>query len=326
MKHLRHFFSLSLLTIVSLNCTADDYSTLPYFESGPIRYGIKSENILTRQGEAVVVSLIDKSVKSLSIPYNVSRSKTNYYIEVIGPNAFEGSALESIELSDGLKFIESCAFRSCPIKRFDCPPKLRLIDEKAFCWCTELEEVTTDNNLKTVGDWAFRGCTKLKRFDCPPDMHTIGEGAFGSCSALEHITLGKDMINIGTGAFAACYNIKTIICNNTAPHAIDDTWANGVFSTEVTNNALLVVPRGSINTYKSTDGWKNFAHIIEQQATQGDVDNNEQVNSSDIVATYNFIDGTVSDDTTAYYADVNQDGIVNSADIVAIYNIIAGGK
>jgi hypothetical protein len=326
MKHLRSILSITLLTLASLNCAADDYSALPYFESGPIRYGIKSENIVTRLGEAVAVLLTDKSVKSISVPYNVSRSKTNYSIEIIGPSAFANSALESVELSDGLKYIESSAFSGCPIKRLECPPKLRLIGEKAFSWCTELEEVVTDNNLKTVGDWAFRGCTKLRRFDCPPDMHTIGDGAFGSCSALEHITLGKDIINIGAGAFAACYNIKTITCNNTAPHTIDDTWANGVFATEVTNNALLIVPRGSLDIYKSTDGWKNFVHIIEQHATPGDVDNDEKVSTSDVVTIYNVIIGTACDDSIGYYADVNQDGEVNSADIVATYNIIVGGE
>ena len=326
MRHLRNIFFLFVLATGSLNCVAEDYSTLPYFESGPIRYGIKWDNSITHQGEAVVVKITDNSVKSVSIPYNVSRTLINYYIEVIGPSAFANTALESVKLSDGLKFIESSAFTGCPIKKFECPPKLRLIGDKAFCWCTELEEVVTDNNLKSVGSWAFRGCTKLKRFDCPPDMHTIGESAFGSCTALEHITLGKDMINIGAGAFQSSYNIKTITCHNTSPHAIDNSWANGVFSTEVVNTAMLIVPQGSLNTYKSTDGWKDFKHIIEQQSTTGDVNNDNQVNATDVVAVYNHIGGTINDDAVAYYADINQDGIVNSADVVSIYNIIVDGK
>ncbi|MBR4649185.1 MAG: hypothetical protein IKO67_03425 [Bacteroidaceae bacterium] len=58
--------------------------------------------------------------------------------------------------------------------------------------------------------------------------------------------------------------------------------------------------------------------------TAGDVDGDGNVNTSDVVAVYNFIiDGT---GVTKEAADVNGDGDVNSTDVVAIYNLIIYGN
>ena len=59
-------------------------------------------------------------------------------------------------------------------------------------------------------------------------------------------------------------------------------------------------------------------------ATVGDVNGDGEVNTSDVVAVYNFIiDGT---GVTKEAADVNGDGDVNSTDVVAIYNLIISGN
>ncbi|MBR3634471.1 MAG: hypothetical protein IKN51_08100, partial [Bacteroidaceae bacterium] len=59
-------------------------------------------------------------------------------------------------------------------------------------------------------------------------------------------------------------------------------------------------------------------------AVQGDVNGDGEVNTSDVVAVYNFIiDGT---GVTKEAADVNGDGDVNSTDVVAIYNLIISGN
>ena len=234
-------------------------SCLPYFTSGPIQYGMLSEQALTYQGEATVQRCVDKNVKSLKIPYNVSRGLVNWHVEIIAPGAFAECGIESIELSDAIKFIESTAFRRTPLRSFHCPPKLRGVGQCAFQWCTELEEFVTDANLKAIGPGCFWGCTKLKRFDCPRDMHTIGENAFFCCTSLEYVTMGDDMINIGRGAFNNVPNLKAIAITNTNPHD-----AEGAFSSDVLRSTWLVVPDGCIQKYKSKAGWKDFANIIER--------------------------------------------------------------
>lgn len=262
MKKLKTLLLVWLMAVTNA-AMAQEHLNLPYFTSGPIRYGMVSEDGLTSQGEATVQLCEDKSLKSIKIPYNVSRGMINWRIEVIASGAFDGCALESVTLNDAIKFIESSAFARCPLKSFVCPAKLRGIGMCAFEWCTELEEIQTDNNLKAIGNGCFRGCTKLKRFDAPKDMHTIGSFAFFNCTSLEYVTLGDDMINIGEYAFNDTPNLKAILITNTNPHDAQDA-----FSNDVLQNTWLVVPDGCVGKYKARKGWQDFAHVIERSKLQ----------------------------------------------------------
>ena len=250
---------LTCFMVMTNAAMAQDHLNLPYFTAGPIQYGMVSETALTYQGEATVQRCMEPGLKHVKIPYNVSRGLTNWTIEVIACGAFDGCSLESITLNDAIKFIESQAFTRCPLKTFTCPAKLRHIGMSAFQWCTELESIHTDNNLKGIGNACFWGCIKLKRFDCPKDMHTIGENAFRCCTSLEYVTLGDDMINIGEGAFSDTPNLKAIAITNRNPHD-----APNAFCREVLQNTWLVVPDGCVGKYKAKKGWQDFVHVIER--------------------------------------------------------------
>jgi hypothetical protein len=45
------------------------------------------------------------------------------------------------------------------------------------------------------------------------------------------------------------------------------TWNGGTFSQNTFNNATLYVPKGTIDKYKATGGWKDFAYIVEGTPT-----------------------------------------------------------
>jgi hypothetical protein len=81
---------------------------------------------------------------------------------------------------------------------------------------------------------------------------------------------------------------------------------------------------GVITKYFSISGFKNVTEIIigeeQEEAKKGDVNEDDKVDISDIVAVINQIAGTASYKN----ADVNGDSKVDISDIVAIINIIAG--
>lgn len=259
MKPLR-LFLLFLLHTLCLTAPAQEHtqSTMTsFFDSGPLRYGCGNGRGPT-QRQGVLLRLNDPNLRSVNVPYNVSRGVTNYYIEIVGSGAFDGCQVESVTLNDHVKHIESYAFRYCPLKSFRCPAKLRSIGREAFAWCSDLEQITTDMNLKSVGVSAFRGCTKLRRFDCPPDLHTIEAAAFMSCSSLEYVTLSRDLTNLGELAFDAVPSLKAIVCHRTRPLP-----APQAFSRSVLADVWLVVPDGCVQAYRSTEGWRDFVHVIE---------------------------------------------------------------
>ena len=55
---------------------------------------------------------------------------------------------------------------------------------------------------------------------------------------------------------------------------------------------------------------------------RGDVNEDETINSADVVSVYNFIINSIDSGISFENADVSKDGVVNSSDVVEIYNII----
>lgn len=119
--------------------------------------------------------------------------------------------------------------------------------------------------------------------------------------------------------FDACWNIKLVVCGSPTPATLDNA-----FTRDVYDNALLVVPRGSLEAYKSAAGWKEFLNVA-QDRDKGDTNGDETINSSDVVMVFNHI-STGGDVVSAYFSDVDGDGSVSSSDVVALYNIIINGN
>ena len=88
------------------------------------------------------------------------------------------------------------------------------------------------------------------------------------------------------------------------------------------DNATLYVPKGLVDTYKSTADWSSFSNIVEMSNNQYDVNNDGSVDISDVVALVNAI---LSSSTTDNSFDVNGDGSVDISDVVSLVNTILNG-
>lgn len=73
-----------------------------------------------------------------------------------------------------------------------------------------IEVVTIDSNITTIGKEAFSCCKKLKSVTIPNNITNIKEMAFMSCSALTSITIPSKVKCIGKRAFKYCENLQTI--------------------------------------------------------------------------------------------------------------------
>ena len=115
----------------------------------------------------------------------------------------------------------------------------------------------TLGNVKTIGDNAYNGCTRLHSVVRSDYVKTIGSNAFKD-TAIKDIILPETLTSIGDGAFSGCGNLLQIFMHAKTPPTIGDAVFDG-------DNMLteINVPAESVDAYKAADGWKDYASLIK---------------------------------------------------------------
>ena len=129
------------------------------------------------------------------------------------------------------------------------------------------ETVTYDGKsypVTSIGGGAFCNCSGLTSIDIPNSVTSIGEGAFVACAGLISVEIPNSVTSIEGGAFYDCRGLTSIVSLIESPFAITGKNADiRTFPSDVFYNATLYVPGGTIEKYKSTEGWMDFAKIEE---------------------------------------------------------------
>ncbi len=88
-------------------------------------------------------------------------------------------------------------------------PGVKIIEDRAFSECEQLEDVDFGDELETIGEVALQECLSLQRIKLP-GVKTIGNGAFKKCTALNGVEFGDKLETIGGSAFFRCDSISEI--------------------------------------------------------------------------------------------------------------------
>ena len=187
--------------------------------------------------------------------------------------------------------IEWGAFEDCiSLASVNIPNSVTKIGVTAFYNCTSLASVNIPNSVTKIGMWAFDHCTSLASVNIPNSVTTIEEGAFYNCSSLASVNIGESVTTIGGGAFDDCDAITSVSClAKECPVYDKGSWTN-MFS--VYKTATLYVPKQSIDAYKTTDPWSNFANVVALEDTS--IEGNPMDNAPRVDAVYD-IDGRRTD-------------------------------
>ena len=239
MKHIKSIFLLTvLMSMVGAKAFAYDIA-------------VKNDDGVTiyysflRESELAVDCCPDDEYYTgiVKIPEKVNYEGKSYTVTSIGSSAFQFcSGLTSVTI----------------------PNSVTTIGNSAFNYCSNMTSVTIGNNVTSIGDYAFYDCRGLKSFVIPNTVTSIGNFAFSSCKGLTSVTIGKSVTSIGIHAFN-CDNLVTIVSLIEKPFEIYGISAkyDRVFSESAFMNATLYVPAGTKETYKKTEGWKDFRYIEE---------------------------------------------------------------
>ncbi|MDE6238740.1 MAG: leucine-rich repeat domain-containing protein, partial [Muribaculaceae bacterium] len=178
----------------------------------------------------------------------------------IGVYAFNNCAnLISITIPEGVTSIGVHAFNNCTnLTAITIPEGVTSIEYGAFADCSSLTEVTIPEGVTSIGDYAFAYCSSLTTITIPEGVTSIGEGAFGNCSSLTSITIPEGVTTIGNWAFAYCSSLTEVYSlNPEAPIGMANSFE------DIPYDAVLYVPKGSVEAYAAAEGWSVFTDIRE---------------------------------------------------------------
>ena len=126
-----------------------------------------------------------------------------------------------------------------------------------------IKTVEISNGVTSIGDYAFYYCEGLTSVTIPNSVTSIGNYAFDDCSGLTSVTIPNSVTSIGSQAFDGV-DFPTVVSLIENPFAITGkTSYSRTFTQNTFLNAALYVPKGAIEKYKATDGWKDFLFIEE---------------------------------------------------------------
>lgn len=74
----------------------------------------------------------------------------------------------------------------------------------------EANFVFVKNGVKVIKEKAFEGCKELETVVLPPSVKTIEDFAFSNCKSLRHINIPDSVIFIGHEIFSGCESLKSI--------------------------------------------------------------------------------------------------------------------
>lgn len=174
------------------------------------------------------------------------------------------SKLTTITIPESVTIIADGAFRDCTsLISVNIPSGVTSIAHHLFLNCRNLTSIHIPSNVTSIADMAFQG-SGLKSVTIPNSVTSIGASAFSGCSNLTTVTIGSGVTKIGYNAFDGYFILDSIVSLIKEPFPIQGKKMNvKTFNIFSYNQATLYVPAGTIEKYKNTAGWKDFAHIEE---------------------------------------------------------------
>ncbi len=209
-------FAIGVLELVKCHYTDIVSYEIPEFIDGKkvtkIKYSafedceklarITLPNSITHIGDMAFKNCV--SLESINIPNKVR----NIY-----RGTFENcTSLAQVTFSQSLKIIEPRAFYGCSsLTQINLPYYLTKVSVQAFGKCTSLQKVIFESSLEHVGESAFKCCSALTEVIFRGEnVKTLYDCAFSGCSALEHFTIPASVTSIGMWTFSGCNCLKTI--------------------------------------------------------------------------------------------------------------------
>ena len=197
----------------------------------------------SKEGGYIIKSFVGFDTAEMIVPNEIGGKK----IVGIGPGAYRKCLnMQSLVISEGIKFIEQSAFANCvriqkvelpaslirigsrekadsdksgafegtAINTIRLPKQLKNLGFRTFRDCDSLTEIDIPDGVTVIPAKCFEFCGELKKVSFPMKLYEIDTLAFHECAQLDHISLPMSCRNIGDGAFKSCEELSDLRLND----------------------------------------------------------------------------------------------------------------
>lgn len=200
----------------------------------------QTEGLAVKNG---VVTGYEGTSKNVIVPA-VSQGRA---VTEIAERAFIGQDIETLVLPDGIAAVGREAFYGCEyLVSVNLGVKLRSIGEYAFYGNTRLKEYGDITSVTVVPEGLFLGCEKLPSVVLSERATSVGAQAFADCLRITEMTLPAGVKEVSDNLFSGCVALERVVL----PAAME-TLGKGVFSGCV--NLTEVALDGANKTFSTRD-------------------------------------------------------------------------
>lgn len=178
----------------------------------------------------------------------------------------------------GIQFTKNSDDNKNIIIQIEYDNNITSIGNYAFYKSTNLKNINIPNNVTSIGVGAFQSCSSLTSIIIPETITNISDIAFSLCSSLISIKLPNNVTKLGSSAISSCISLANIILPNSLK-SIDICALDGCQSlttvtikattpptiqTSIFSNTVQTyeVPHQSLQRYKQATNWSTYADKI----------------------------------------------------------------
>lgn len=235
--------------LVGYKVAADDNEQRPvYVKEGTVgisNYAFYKKNLITTVTIPESVKYIGMAAFAQCSALQIVNISLFCELEEIPDYAFyKCTALYEVSVPLTIKRIGRSAFYKSGLMVANIAEDVESIGDYAFYGCEFITEVNFEGSnpkLKTIGNYAFGGVSKLERIILPNGVTTIGNSAFARCTSLTRVDLGTSLQTLGSGAFASCTSLERIVLPETLKTIAERTFYKCSALTSVTMEGVQTI-------------------------------------------------------------------------------------
>lgn len=147
-------------------------------------------------------------------------------------NVFAGcSNMKSIILEDGEKELRISlgAFGECPVESITCGRNFQVDNYykiSPFASATSLQSIEILDNINSLSEYSFRGCSSVKHIAMPESIERIGMYSFADCANLQEIKIPEKVSRIEKFVFSGCTALTKVDLNDSISIIEDNAFEN----------------------------------------------------------------------------------------------------